>query len=220
MKRGRGLPTFLLSATPPGARSLSRHAAAARLGIAYDSLVKLIRAGILDEPLHPAAVDVLATRHWLTARTGELTVLRTDGPPTVDAPTRRPFGFAVDVTDDYLADAALGPWRSDPERVERNQLLAVVLSTVPVAVYDIDRRGPAELDTRGHPRYTYSGTLLARLGPSSLGSRRGEAPTDSAGNAVIIKNPDLPVADPRITTAEIIMHSRIRVDSRGPIGYL
>lgn len=225
MKRAaRTIPTFLLATTPPGGGPLSRHAAAARLGIGYDSLSKLIRAGILDEPLNTEAVDELAHRRWLTTRTGELTVLRTDGPPVSEGQQQRAFGFAVDFTDAQVAEASLGPWRSDPDRVEQNQLLAVVLSTVPVAVYDIERREPVVVDDQGHPRYTYVGTLLTRLhpGPILLSQAREEfaSAREGAGSVSIVKNQNLPAPDPRIVAAEIIMNSRIRVESRGPIGYL
>ncbi|MEZ0446866.1 hypothetical protein [Cellulomonas sp. ICMP 17802] len=173
------LPTFV----PPAAArladkaTLSRTQAAAMLGIAPGTFDKLVRAHLIALPVRASAVAELAARPPLRVQSGALTVLRTDAINASD-PHRYPgddrpyIGFGTAMTDEEVAAASLRWWRSDPEIVVDNQLFAVALATIPVAVFEVTETldcitRPDEA-SRGIRRYSYGGRLLARIHEGGL----------------------------------------------------
>lgn len=202
-------PTFVAPETPrPRARTLNRTQAAARLGINGPGVDKLVRAGMLSQPIEAAEVERLAGRPRLQVATGELTVLRTDARAEADQEKypqdpRKWVGFHVDHTDDELTDSSLRWWRSDPERVEGNVLFAVTVATFPVAVYANAER-VTSFQRSGEPwlRWHYAGDLLARVHSRMVVTYRQDVQGDLR------------------ELARQIMASTIAVDSGGPIGYL
>ncbi|WP_157662897.1 hypothetical protein [Prescottella equi] len=189
--------------------SISRNVAASRLGLAVAGVDKLVRAGILSLPISPDTVDRLAKRPQLRVESGQLTVLRTDARrdahPGDDPLGRRYMGFHVDHTDAELEDTSLRWWRSSPRRILDNELWAVTVSTIPVAVYQITGviGDPLFREGEEQPRYHYEGRLLARVY-----SGTGEAEVSQ-------------LLPPGLRTAAAqIMKSRIAVNSGGPMAYL
>lgn len=202
------LPAFQPAAPPIDTRkTLSRNAAAIRLGISRGNFDKLVSAGILAEPLTQSAVEQLAQRPTLAVATGELTVLRTAArTPAYD--DRQWIGFHIDHTNTQLDDTSLRWWRAEPDRIIDNLLYAVTVATIPVCVYaitginDTQQRG-----TEKGQRYRFDGQLLARLTPDA----NSEIPTATyqIGNT-----------DRLYQRVVQIMGSRISVTSGGPIAYL
>lgn len=123
-------------------RTLSRSQAATRLKISMGSVDKLISAGILDSPpLQAAVVEQFAARPTLAVKSGALTVLRTaPRSPAYPGEGREFIGYHVDMTDEQLAAASLGYWRSDPDKVVGNELFAVTVASFPVAVFRITEK--------------------------------------------------------------------------------
>jgi hypothetical protein len=169
---------------------------------------KLVRAGIVGLPIRADDVERLMGRDRLQVTAGELTVLRTDARAEAD-PTKYPVdnrkwvGFHVQHTDDELAESSLRWWRCDPERVIDNELLAVTVATVPVAIYRI--LGKADTIVRPDettPRHAFTGQLLGRIHPGL----NTTFPQNTPGHLRSI--------------ARQIMNSAISVTSGGPIGYL
>jgi hypothetical protein len=202
------LPTFAPTKAEPKYETLSRTVAAARLEIHVAHVDKMLRAEMLPLPITAASVDELLGRPKLRVMEGELTVLRTDARRPADSTKyphdgRRWMGFHVDHTDAELAETSLRWWRSDPSRVEDNELFVVTVATFPVAVYRITGQEksftPRDEDS---PRQHYNGKLLARVG-------RGMVP-----------GPREPMPGYLRPLVHQIMSSRISVNSGGPIGYL
>lgn len=195
------VPEFF-STPPSNALTLKRNEAAARLGIARGSLDKLISAGILPIPVPTAQIEALASRPWLRVREGELTVLRTGArADAYPGEGRQYIGFHVDHTPAELEATSLRWWRCDPARVMRNELFAVTISTIPVAVYRITAVDDQMYrDDEDKPRFRYAGELLSMWPSQQI--RKG---TSYNGLATLVQQ---------------IMSSRIAVSSGGPIGYL
>lgn len=209
------LPTFVAYPKPTAtAPTIKPNAAAARLGISRGSLDKLVGAGILPPPISADLVEELARRPKLAVSSGELTVLRTAARATAYDEDRAWIGFHIDHTDDEVDQTSLRWWRSEPDRVIGNQLYAVTVSTVPVAVYSITRvLHSQQRTTETGLRHHYEGTLLARIGtgPGSSTSPHGLTTTPIF---------HLTAGHPLLARVETIMGSRITVSSGGPIGYL
>lgn len=225
------IPQFTVTQSATTRRpDITRHAAATALGVNSASLTTLINTGILAEPLTRESVQSLAHRGWLSAAAGELTVLRVGELASSNGDLTRPsIGFSLDLSDADLEAAVLRWWRSNPDRILRNQLFAVTVRTIPVALYQITgvaNGGVPIIDDQGHARYHYEGTLLARLvnrSTLSLGEVRRAASSVISGAAttdtfVIVG--DTSRDNPYATAIKQIMHSRIVVKSGGPIGYL
>ncbi|WP_188830547.1 hypothetical protein [Nocardia camponoti] len=192
------LPTF--AQQPPATpRSMNINAAAAALKISRGSFEKLIACGVVPTPIDVDQIGSLANRPRLGVAAGELTVLRTAAPAASHEPDRDWIGFSVGFSDAVLAAAALRWWRCDPERVLDNELFAVTVATIPVAVYAISALGdPYQEQGDVETRHRFTGDLLARWG-----------------------EPLTPDIDPRLKErTEQIMSSRISVSSGGPIAYL
>jgi hypothetical protein len=185
--------------------TISRNVAASRLGLSIAGVDKLIRSSILTPDIAAETVDELAARPWLQVLEGELTVLRTDArQPAYPGEDRKWIGFDAGHNDDELKATSLRWWRSSPVRILDNELFAVTVSTIPVAVYQITgHAGTLTREDEDTPRHKYSGKLLARVYPGMprprvLGTMPGHLRT----------------------AVEQIMSSRIKVSSGGPIGYL
>lgn len=195
------LPEFY-SSLPAHSHFMKRNEAAARLGIARASLDKLVRAGMLSLPIPVADVEAMANRPWLSVKEGQLTVLRTDARAEAHpGEDRRYIGFHVEHDRELLSETSLRWWRSTPEKVLDNELFAVTVSTIPVAVYRIT--GVAGRMFRGDedaPRFSYEGELLSMWPSAHIRSGTGYAAL--------------------ATRVQQIMGSRIAVASGGPIGYL
>lgn len=189
----------------PAPDTLTRSQAASRLGIAMGAVDKLVSAHVLALPIRSDVVERIERRGYLVAEEGELTVLRTDArKPAYPSEDRKWIGFSTGHSDIELEQTSLRWWRSDPRRVIGNELFAVTIASVPVAVYKIDgvedervRRG------EDRPRFHYRGILLHRSHPGM---------------------PDLPLS-PAVPVryrdqVRQIMSSRIKVLSGGPIAYL
>ncbi|WP_336794204.1 hypothetical protein [Gordonia malaquae] len=223
------IPTFGSSTTLAQPETITRHAAAVQLGITHKSLSMLITAGILTEPLLRADVDALAARDRLVGRSGELTVLRIGALTPASDPGRQFIGFAADIDDQQLADATLGMWRANPERVIGNRLYAVAMRTIPVALFAITGCPNIDaplVDDSGKLRYRFDGELLARIEPAA--GRPGQ-PTSTAENTIdghgVVPSSfwvrsTVDASSPYRAAVEAIMTSRIAVDSGGPVGYL
>lgn len=199
------LPSFDVPRDDRPARiTITRSQAAARLGMSPAGVDKLIRAGVLHVPLESGVVDELAARPFLRVRDGELTVLRTDArDEAYPGEDRRYIGFHVDMTLTELEDASLRWWRCDPQRVVDNELLAVCVATVPVAVYAITGHVAHKYrDGEDQPRHHFSGRLVARLTDS--GTIRHNQ------NAAGYLRP----------LATQILAARVHAPSGGPIAYL
>lgn len=199
------LPVFAPPASPePRRRTLTRSQAAARLGMSPAGVDKLIKAGILDVPIDPDVVDELAARPFLAVTNGELTVLRTDArDDAYPGEDRAYIGFHVEMTNDELEAASLRWWRSSPARLLDNELFAVTVGTIPVAVYALTGHVAQKYrDGEDQPRHHYSGRLVARLVDGGHVRYNGQA----AGYLRPL--------------AKQIMTSRIHVESGGPVGYL
>lgn len=200
------LPTFAVPAHAPRPRSatLTRNQAASRLGLSLALVDKLMRAGILETPILAATVDGLADRSMLAVVAGELTVLRTDA--RADAhpgEDRRYIGFHVEHTDAELEATSLRWWRSEPAHVLDNELFAVTVSTVPVAVYGVhEHLESIYREGEDKPRHRYAGVLLGRVYPGMAARTLPHTPGHLRDRV------------------EQIMASRIKVSSGGPIGYL
>ncbi|APA96686.1 hypothetical protein NS506_02624 [Nocardia seriolae] len=192
------LPTF---AQQPSAvtRSMNINAAAAALKISRASCEKLIACGVVPTPIDSDLIGSLASRPRLVVAEGELTVLRTAPRSAAREPDREWIGFDVGFSVRDLTAASLRWWRCDPNRILDNELFAVTVATVPVAVYAItaleeSHQVPGEAETR----HRFVGDLLARWG-----------------------EPVAPGIDSSLKVrVEQIMSSRISVSSGGPIGYL
>lgn len=201
---------------------ITRHAAAAMLDVNYDSLRMLIDTGVLTEPLRTDAVEALAQRPWLSTIEGEMTVLRTGVCAAVDDDDRDFMGFTIDFKDPQLEAAVLRWWRSDPTRIVGNKLFTVTVRTIPVALYAITRcvnEADPDIDGKGHRRFWYEGTLLARI------DRRdnevdGWAPLSGNTREDFVIRTSQNRWSPYMEAITQIMHSRIVVASGGPIGYL
>ncbi|MEV6096218.1 hypothetical protein [Nocardia sp. NPDC051981] len=192
------LPAFAqqpLAAT----RSMNINAAAAALKISRASFEKLIACGMVPTPIDADLIGLLASRPRLVVTAGELTVLRTAARSAAHESDRDWIGFDVGFSVVDMTAAALRWWRCDPDRVLDNELFAVTVATIPVAVYAVTAledtiQEPGEAETR----HRFAGDLLARWGE--------------------------PVAQgiaPRLKErVEQMMSSRISVSSGGPIGYL
>ncbi|MGV9336960.1 hypothetical protein [Nocardia sp. NPDC003726] len=192
------LPTFA-QRPPLATRSMNINDAAAALKISRASCEKLIACGVLPTPIDAEQIASLASRPRLIVASGELTVLRTAARSAAREPDRDWIGFHVDFSDRELTDASLCWWRCDPARILDNELFAVTVATVPVAVYAI-----TALEDAFHPlgepeiRHKFAGDLLARW-----------------------NQPVTPDVDSRLRDrVQQIMSSRISVSSGGPIGYL
>lgn len=212
------LPTFVLQDPPSAQRHMNPTLAALRIGVARRSIDKLTAAGVLPSPLTEGAVENLARRPLLQVASGELTVLRTNSKtPALESDDRPFIGFHLKHSDDDLEATALRWWRSEPERILDNQLFAVTLGTIPVAVYEVlvhSESLPAENRVL---RHRYTGVLLARLTPRDTPTYGVmESRTDDVFDIVT----PLAGSHPLIDSAAQIMRSRIVVDSGGPIGYL
>ena len=203
------LPVFSPTSAPTvDVETLSRAAAAARLEVHAAHVNKMVAAGMLPLPITTASIEPLRGRPRLQVTAGELTVLRTGARRAVDpgefpGDARRWIGFHVDHTDAELDETCLRWWRSDPDRIVGNELLAVCVGNFPVAVYRVT--GVADTVTRQDedaPRHHYNGTLLARVTRGMVATRREQLPGHLR----------------RLT--DQIMGSRIAVESGGPIGYL
>jgi|GEM_PF-1890715 len=211
------LPTFVTHpAAASAAQTIKPNAAAARLGISRGSLDKLVAAGILPTPISADTVEKLARRPMLAVASGELTVLRTAARAEAYDEDRTWIGFHIEHTDDEVTETSLRWWRCDPKKVIDNQLYAVTVSTIPVAVYNIRGViGSYQRTTESGSRYHFDGTLLARL---------GDGPRYAANHAAhgITTNPLIHVNsnDSLHDRVQTIMNSRITVNSGGPIGYL
>lgn len=194
------LPIFH-SVPPLTADTLKRNEAAVRLGISRGSLDKLVTAGVLNLPIKRAVIDELAARPNLRVREGELTVLRTAArAPAYPGEDRATIGFHATYDDGELEATSLRWWRCDPDKVLKNELFAVTISTVPVALYRITSvHAPYYRGDEDTPRYRFSGHLLARWGS---GEMRG---THYDGLRSSVRQ---------------VMDSRISVSSGGPIAYL
>lgn len=189
----------------PAPDTLTRSQAASRLGIAMGAVDKLVAAHVLTLPIRSDVVERIERRSYLVAEEGELTVLRTDArKPAYPGEDRKWIGFSTEHTDWEMEQTSLRWWRSDPRRVIDNELFAVTIASVPVAVYKIDGV-EAELVRRGEdrPRFHYRGTLLHRSHP---------------GMSDLQLSPAVPVQYQ--DQVRQIMSSRIKVVSGGPIGYL
>lgn len=192
----------------PRPTTISRSVTAARLGIAYGSVGKLVRCSILPLPIPAALVDKLAARPDLVVVDGELTVLRTGSkepanPGKYPEDSRAYIGFDMGHSDAELEETSLRWWRSDPEIVRDNQVLAVTVATVPVAVYRItDHVDTYTRPDENRPRHHYAGQLLGRLGADLEPRMRQDTPGDLRA------------------LARQILTSRIRTSSGGPIAYL
>lgn len=204
------IPVLAVPAAGPEPRpaAISRSVAASRLGIAYGSVSKLVRCRILPLPVPAALVDKLAARPDLVVTDGELTVLRTGSKEPADR-TKYPnderdyIGFDIGYSDAELEETSLRWWRSDPEVVLDNEIFAVTVATVPVAVYRIT--GPVYAEIRRgeiRPRHHYRGQLLGRLRADLEPGMRQDTP----GHLRAL--------------ARQILTSRIRTTSGGPIAYL
>lgn len=185
--------------------TLTRNEAAFELELSLTLIDKLIHSGILGVPLPAETIKQLASYPPLKVVEGELTVLRTDARQVAHpGESRQYIGFHTKHTDDQLNETSLGWWRSDPSRVLNNELFAVTVSTIPVAVYRITGHSePFFRSGKVAPRYKYEGQLLGRVHPGM-------------GTPVIRQ--DTP-GHLRQLAAQI-MTSRITVSSGGPIGYL
>ncbi|WP_217615947.1 hypothetical protein [Cellulomonas sp. GbtcB1] len=186
-------------------QTLSRSQAATRLKISMGSVDKLISAGILGSlPLQAAVVEHFASWPTLTVRAGELTVLRTaPRAPAYPGEGREFIGYHVDMTDEQLAAASLGYWRSDPDKVVGNELFAVTVASFPVAVFRITEKvKTVTRDGEDRPRHLYAGDLLARL-------RHGAQVQWSATMPGHLRD-----------RVRQLMHSRVVAESGGPIAYL
>lgn len=196
------LPTGTYEPPPD---TLTRSQAASRLGIAMGAVDKLVAAHVLALPIRSDIVERIERRSYLVAEEGELTVLRTDArKPAYPGEDREWIGFSTEHSDIELEQTSLRWWRSDPDRLIDNELFAVTIASVPVAVYKIDgvedkrvRRG------EDRPRYHYRGILLHRSHP---------------GMSDLPLSPAVPVRYQDQVCQ--IMSSRIKVVSGGPIGYL
>ncbi|WP_446225015.1 hypothetical protein ACTWPB_07850 [Nocardia sp. IBHARD005] len=174
------------------------NAAAAALKISRGSFEKLIACGVVPTPIDADQIGSLASRPRLGVASGELTVLRTAAPSASHEPDRDWIGFSVGFNRPVLEAAALRWWRCDPTRVLDNELFAVTVATIPVAVYAISALEDTYQDQGDETRHRFTGDLLARWG-----------------------EPLTPDIDPRLKErAEQIMSSRISVSSGGPIAYL
>lgn len=189
----------------PASDALTRSQAASRLGIAMGAVDKLVAGNVLSLPIRSDLVERIESRSYLVAEEGELTVLRTDArKPAYPGEDREWIGFSTEHTDWELEQTSLRWWRSDPRRVIDNELFAVTIASVPVAVYKID--GVEDEHVRpgeDRPRYHYRGTLLHRSHP---------------GMSDLPLSPAVPVQYQ--DQVRQIMSSRIKVVSGGPIGYL
>lgn len=200
-------PVFVVdSAATPDREFLTRAAAASALNMSITSVSKLVRANILSLPISAAVIDELSRRPQLRVIEGELTVLRTDArTASLDPDDDREFlGFHTEQTDAEIEEACLRWWRSSPARILDNELWAVTVSTIPVAVFQItdhlDQTDPSAGDLN---RHRYGGKLLARMHPG-LGEVKVRESTPGHLRAGVAQ----------------IMKSRIEVSSGGPIGYL
>lgn len=215
------IPHFRQALTFTAPSIVRRHDAAARLGLSYDRLVKLIDAGFIAEPMLTLTIESLARRPYLAIDgPGELTVLRTGARTPANDWTGRPnIGASVDYDNAELASTGLGWWRSDPDRLLRNGLFAETVSTFPLATWDLNELVDSH-GTDSDLRHLYAGTLLARL------RYRYQVPDTEAiifgvpEEQTVVTAPKELLGDPRVDAARLIMSSRIKVDSGGPIGYL
>lgn len=204
------IPVLAAPADGPEPRpaTISRSVAATRLDIAYGSVSKLIRCKILRLPVPAAMVDKLAARPDVVVADGQLTVLRTGSKEPADPEKypedERPYiGFDMGDSDAELEETSLRWWRSDPEVVLDNEVFAVTVATVPVAVYRItDHVGTYVQPGENRVRHHYAGQLLGRLS--------GDLEPDVRQNT--------PPALREL--ARQILSSRIRTSSGGPIAYL
>lgn len=204
------LPAFIDTAGSPQAQpnTVSRSVAAARLGISYGSVTKLMRCGILPTPISADLVHKLAARPPLVVSEGELTVLRTGSKAPADRQKhpnddREFIGFSMGHSDAELEETSLRWWRSDPDAVLDNQLWATCVATVPVAVYVID--GLEESMTRPDEtrlRHHYAGRLIGRLHHDLEPDLRQNRPAHLRA------------------LAQQILTSRVYTSSGGPIAYL
>lgn len=185
--------------------TLTRNEAAFELGLSLAGIDKLIHSGIAEVPLPASLIAKFSSYPALKVKQGELTVLRTDARrAAAPGDGRQYIGFHTEHTDDQLKETSLGWWRSDPSRVLDNELFAVTVSTIPVAVYQITGHSdPFVRPGETAPRYQYEGQLLARIHPGM-------------GSPTVRKNTPGHLRK----LAEQIMNSRITVSSGGPIGYL
>jgi hypothetical protein len=185
----------------PAGDSLTRTQAAALLGISPTGVDKLLKVGLFPTPIATALVLDLAARPRLEVLQGALTVLRTSPPSAASEGDGRRIGAHLDMADDELTWASLGSWRCDPAVVLANELFAVSVSTIPLAVLRVTgAERPVRFDD-GQLRHRFTGELLARLDPD-LSARVLTAEAALAG------------------AARQILTSRVSVSSGGPIGYL
>lgn len=201
------IPSFAAADVPTKApQTLTRPQAARRLGVHVAAIDKLIASGVLCVPISSAALIEIAARPLLQVVDGELTVLRTNSRTEVSQPggDRRWIGFHVDHSDPQLDETSLAWWRSEPDRVVSNELLAVCVAAVPVAVYRITgHEDEIRLPDEDTPRHRYAGQLLARL---RGGGMHADIRQNTPGHLR--------------ARAQQIMDSRVLVKSGGPIGYL
>jgi hypothetical protein len=204
------VPVLAVPADGPEPRpaTISRSVAATRLDIAYGSVSKLVRCHILPLPVPAALVDKLAARPDVVVAAGELTVLRTGSKEPAD-PAKHPederkyIGFDMGHSDAELEETSLRWWRSDPDVVLDNEVFAITVATVPVAVYRITGHvGAYTRPDETRPRHHYAGQLLGRLRADLEPDMRQDTPGHLR------------------TLAEQILRSRIRTSSGGPIAYL
>lgn len=164
--------------------------------------------GITDTALKKAGIPAVTS----TSRG----VLRTAARAEAYDEDRTWIGFHVEHTDDEVAATSLRWWRCDPKKVIDNQIYAVTVSTIPVAVYAIYRViSSHQRPTESGSRYHFDGKLLARLGngPEYAANSIAHGVTT---NPILHMHANEPLSD-RVQT---IMNSRITVNSGGPIGYL
>jgi hypothetical protein len=199
-----------------GRRDLRKGEVAAALGLRDDRVRKLMGSGLLPHGGNARLFDgdvvhQLSLMPWLRVKEGELTVLRTDSrtPNGYPGDPRKFEGFHVDMDDRAVADACLRWWRSDPARVQANQLFSVTIATFPTAVFSVSRADerdglPASIRVahENFARHRYNGTLLARI-------RRDRSLWIADG---LPEDVEAPVRQ--------IMRSRVYTKSGGPIAYL
>lgn len=194
------MPTLTTSPAPlTRAAIMTRNEAAHALDLSLTAIDKLIHTGVLGTPISATLVEKLARRPLLSAISGELTVLRTDArQPTPPDDDRTATGFHTTMSTHELIETSLRWWRCDPDRVVDNELFAVTVATIPIAVFLITRHLNQRTSGVRTVRHHFDGDLLARRTPDG----------DTTAPAALHE---------RVTT---IMSSRIYTTSGGPIGYL
>lgn len=192
-----------ITTTPNKGQTHLTHARiASTLGISVPGVRKLVDAAVLSQPASPAMVAEFATRPRLGISDGEITVLRTGPAEEVFDPERRFMGYDASMTDQEANRATTRWWRCDPDRVLSAGLFLVTISTIPVAVFEVN----GLLDTLGHGtevRHALDARLLARF--------------DATAGHTTFREPSDRITAEDMTT---IMGSRVYTTSGGPVAYL